>query len=238
MTWDDTFVYKMSKVTSDQMNAIIAKIKNILAEDLIFSDSTVGDVSTSMHGFFPKFPGGSNYLRADGEWTDPSTTTRQTLFLSCAEGFASTTNGDSGFVTIETANGYEYRGVSMVRSAGKFHNWNMIMPSNYKGGTIIATPVFLPTTSDANNHTVVLKLQGGSFASTEAKNGTMGTAVASTYIMAADNSAAIIFGPATTAITLQGSPASGEFVCWRTYRDTDTYTGAIILLGWELEYMS
>ena len=72
MSWDDTFIYQVSKITSAQMNAIIAKIKSIAAEDLVFSDSTVGDASTTKHGLLQKLPGGNAYLRADGSWAAPS----------------------------------------------------------------------------------------------------------------------------------------------------------------------
>jgi len=72
MAWDDTFVYKVSKVTSAQMNAIIAKIKSILAEDIIFVDSTTGNASSAKHGYMMKYPGGAGFLRADGLFAVPA----------------------------------------------------------------------------------------------------------------------------------------------------------------------
>ena len=44
------------------------KLDDLAAPD----DNTDLDASTSRHGLMPKFPGGSNFLRADGTWTTPS----------------------------------------------------------------------------------------------------------------------------------------------------------------------
>jgi len=371
MAWDDTFVYKVSKVTSAQMNAIIAKIKNILAEDLSFSDSTVGDVSTSKHGFFPKIPGGSGFYRADGVWaatgagditgttgtvdegvvvsdgtggatfkgsgatinaagdivgnsvniasgqaykingtalaytditgcgqgtvthtggaltadglvlgagtddikigTDlPTATTigtayvyraggtdipytdggtgistfpKRTLFLSAAGGVASTTGGCGAFETFETAtNDVNFRSTIFAAGASDISKeWGCVMPDNWDGGTVTAVPVFhVKASTEAADHTIIWNVQGVSFASTETLDTAYGTLQTSTYTVAASMAGKIIFGPATSAITVGGaSPAGGEFVQWRVQREGgDTFTATVYLLGVKIIYQT
>lgn len=339
------------------MNAIIAKIKNILAEDLVFSNSTVGDVSTSKHGFFPKYPGGSGFLRADGVYaatgsgditgttgttanaiiindggnatkftysaatanaagtiavpagqsitiggvalgvgtvthtgaltanglvvgngTDdikiatnlPTATTigtayvyraggtdvpytdggtgistypKRTLFLSGAGGVVSTTAGCGAFETFETStNKINYR--STIFAAGSTDigkEWACIMPNNWDGGTVTAVPVFhMKAGTDASNHTVIWNIAGMSLASTETLDTAYGTPRKSIYTMAASMAGKIIFGPATSAITIGGvSPAGGEFVQWRVQREgNDTCTDTAYLLGVKIIYQT
>jgi hypothetical protein len=132
MAWDDTFVYKVSKVTSAQMNAIIAKIKSIFAEEIQFSDSTVGDVSTTKHGYFPKLPGGAGFWRADGLWavtgagdiTGSTGTTDNAILLADGVGGATfkaagvTIDGSDNIVTTGTIGGGAITGTSLVASTG------------------------------------------------------------------------------------------------------------------------
>ena len=172
--------------------------------------------------------------------TGIATLPRRTIWLSAAGGWPSTTGGTGAAAITETANGGEFMGVSFAAGATKYLNWMHVMPSNYNGSTVLATPVFLPVTRDASNHTIIFYVQGASFASTEAKNVAFGSAVGSTYTVAADQSAAVIYGPTTAAITLGGtSPAGGELALWRVRRDsTDTYTGAVVLLGIRITYLT
>lgn len=172
--------------------------------------------------------------------TGIATLPRRTIWLSAAGGWASTTDGASAAAITETANGGEFMGVSFAADATKYLNWMHVMPSNYNGGVVVATPVFLPVTSDASDHTIIFSVQGASFASTEAKNVAFGTAIDSSYTVAADQSANVIFGPTTGNITLGGtSAAGGELVLWRVHRDTaDTYTGAVVLLGIRITYLT
>ena len=85
MAYDDAFLLKVTKTTSAQMNAIIAKIKSFDAhasqqaagaadplklDDLAIPDDNADlDVSATRHGLFPKLPDtGTSYYRDDGVW--------------------------------------------------------------------------------------------------------------------------------------------------------------------------
>jgi hypothetical protein len=346
------------------MNAIIAKIKNILAEDIVFSDSTTGDASTSKHGYLAKLPGGAAYLRADGSWAAPSgdpavlngtlgttdnaipvadgtgavtlkgslatidtsgsvnipsgqkykingsalvaadvgagdvtasgtltadalmlgggttvvkagtnlptattigaayiyraggtdvpytdggtgisTYPKRTIFLSGAGGVASTTAGCGAFETFETAtNDVNFRSTIFAAGASDISKeWACVMPDNWDGGTVTAVPIFhVKAGTDAGNHTIIWNVAGMSLASTETLDTAYGTLQTSTYTVASSMAGKIIFGPATTAITIGGaSPAGGEFVQWRVSREgDDTCTDTAYLLGVKIIYQT
>lgn len=85
MAWDDPFVYKVTKIGSTQLNALIAYIKAhksqhqsggtdaIKLDDLgTPDDNTDLDVSTSRHGLCPKLDGvTTHFLRSDGAQAVP-----------------------------------------------------------------------------------------------------------------------------------------------------------------------
>ena len=184
--------------------------------------------------------GGTDVPIADGG-TGISTYPKRTIFLSAAGGVASTTQGDGGYSTTETStNKVNFRGISFAAGVTTaYHQWGLVMPLNYDGGTVVCTPIYLPVTSNASNHTIIFGMQAVSLASTETRDVAWGTTQESSYTVAADQSAALIFGPATSALTIGGtSPAGGEYTLWRCYRKgaTDSYTGAVILLGWKIVY--
>jgi hypothetical protein len=79
-----------------------------------------------------------------------------------------------------------------------------------------------------------------SLASTETLDTAYGTLQTSTYAMGASMAGKIIFGPATSAITVGGaSPAGGEFVQWRVSREgDDTCTDIVYLLGVKIIYQT
>jgi hypothetical protein len=365
MAWDDTFVYGVTKITSAQLNAIIAKIKSIAESDLSLSDNTTNDVSTSKHGFFPKFPGGSGFLRADGQWaatgagditgstgstddaiitadgtggatfqgslatvnssgsinipsgqkykingtalaytditgagsgtvthssgaltsggvvvgngtddikiaTDiPTATTigsayiyraggtdvpytdggtgistypKRTIFLSGAGGIASTTSGNDSFTTTETStNKVNFRASKFIASASDAsHEWGFVLPANYDGGTVTATPYFhCAAGTEASSHTVIWNVQGVCFADGETMDTAYGTLQTSTTTFASSKAGKLIVGATTSAITLGGTPAGGEWCQIRAQREgDDTNTDAQYLLGIKIVYQT
>ena len=85
---------------------------------------------------------------------------------------------------------------------------------------------------------VVFFLQGISYANSDAMDASWGTAVSSTDTLLTAND--LHEGPTSTAITLAGTPAAGETVQFRIYRDisdaSDTLTADAKLLGIYLKY--
>jgi len=104
------------------------------------------------------------------------------------------------------------------------------MPSDWDGGTITATFYWEYATGSASE-TVRWYCQGRSFANDEAIDQAWGTGqyVDDTAIAAGD----LHISSATPAITLGGTPAAGELVQFRVYRDVanDNLAGDALLLG-------
>jgi len=164
----------------------------------------------------------------------------KTIFLSCAGGWSSATLPDAGFLSAETStNKVNFKGTKMAASASdQKHEFGLIMPMNYNGGTVTGKAVFyVPSSTDASSHTVIFGLQGVAIASGGTADTAYGTAQEVTYTVASSIAGKIITTDAIAAMTIAGSPAGGNWHQFRTYRKgSDTYTGDLILLGWILNY--
>jgi hypothetical protein len=94
-------------------------------------------------------------------------------------------------------------------------NWAMPMPSDYNGGTI--TAVFYWVCGNASTNSVRWGLQGRAYADGDAIDQAFGTAQEVTDANQANDDVNI--SAATPAITLGGTPAAGNFVQFRAFRD-------------------
>lgn len=146
-----------------------------------------------------------------------------------------TTAGCSGVTTIEAAtNDVDYKvlyfGSSTDESAfiGPF-----AMPDSWDGGTINFIPYW---TAESGSGTVCFTLKGRAYANDDAIDQAYGTAQSSTdtLITAAD----VHIGPASSAITLAGSPAGGQLVQLKITRDVSEGTLGVRagLIAIKLEY--
>jgi len=186
--------------------------------------------------------GGTDVPYTDGG-TGISTYPKRTIFLSGAGGVASTTAGCGVIETFETStNKVNFRETIFAAGASDISKeWACVMPDNWDGGTVTAVPIFhTKAGTDASDHTIIFNVAGVSFASGETLDTAYGTLQSSTYTVASSMAGKIIFGPATSAITVGGaSPAGGEFVQWRVSREgDDTCTDSVYLLGVKITYQT
>jgi hypothetical protein len=168
-----------------------------------------------------------------------TTNAKRSLFISFAGGWGSITSPASGFTNAETStNKVNFKGVTFAASASDtYHEHGCIMPLNWNGGTITARPHFYTTSSDASSHTIIFGLQGIAYADGDTMDTAYGTAQTSTETVGSSIANKIIIGGETSAITIAGTPAGGQWVQFRSYREgDDTHTGDIILLGWLVTY--
>jgi hypothetical protein len=111
----------------------------------------------------------------------------------------------------------------------------IVMPSNWNAGTVTAKFHWTASTGSGN---VVWGLQGRAYANDDALDQAMGTAQTATDTLTATNDVDI--SPATSAITLGGTAASGNPVIFQVYRDADaggdTLAADARLLGVEISY--
>lgn len=102
------------------------------------------------------------------------------------------------------------------KDADENAQWTVVMPSDWDGGTVTAVP-YWTCTGGATGQTVVFAVQGVAYGDSDAINASWGTAQTSTDTWITDYDVHI--GPATSAITLAGTPAASELVQFRCYRD-------------------
>jgi hypothetical protein len=111
----------------------------------------------------------------------------------------------------------------------------VVMPSNWNAGTVTAKFHWTASTGSGD---VVWGLQGRAYANDDALDQAMGTAQTATDTLTATNDVDI--SPATSAITLGGTAASGNPVIFQVYRDADaggdTLGADARLLGVEISY--
>jgi len=111
----------------------------------------------------------------------------------------------------------------------------IVMPSNWNAGTITAKFHWTASTGSGD---VVWGLRGRAYANDDALDQAMGTGQTATDTLTATNDLDI--SPATSAITLGGTAASGNPVIFELYRDAaaggDTLGSDARLLGVEISY--
>lgn len=111
----------------------------------------------------------------------------------------------------------------------------VVMPSNWNAGTVTAKFHWTASTGSGD---VVWGLRGRSYANDDALDQAMGTGQTATDTLTATNDLDI--SPATSAITVGGTAASGNPIIWEVYRDAaaggDTLGSDARLLGVEISY--
>lgn len=136
-----------------------------------------------------------------------------------------------------TKNEYATNDVNMYRAAfdqtsSEYAEFTVWMPDNWNAGTLTFKAAW---TADSGSGTVTWGLQCRSYANDDAIDATWGTAQTSgdTLIATGD----MHYSAVSSAITPAGTPAAGELVQFRVYRDiSDTLTADALLLGLKIYY--
>lgn len=160
----------------------------------------------------------------------------RTIVLPAGSMSPTTTAGCASVATVEsTTNKINYKVLDFDASTDENAFIVFSMPDSWDGGTITAK--FIWTTA-ASSGDVIWGIKGRSFANDDAIDQAYGTAqtVTDTFIAAGD----IHITSATSAVTLAGSPAGGQLVQLKIYRDADaggdTLNGDARLIAVQLEY--
>uniref|UniRef100_A0A6M3XD82 Uncharacterized protein n=1 Tax=viral metagenome TaxID=1070528 RepID=A0A6M3XD82_9ZZZZ len=147
-----------------------------------------------------------------------------------------TTSGCSALTQTEYAtNKQNIQSLDFDTGSDEFAATTLFMPADWNGGTITGVP-YWTAAGGSSAQTVCWALQGRAYANDDAVDQARGTAQASTDTWLANGDTHI--GPATSAITLAGSPAALQMVHLRCYRDVseDDMSGDAKLLGWMITY--
>jgi len=144
-------------------------------------------------------------------------TSRGEITLNAADGWPSTTNGCAALAQTEHAtNDVDLKSLDFDQTTEEYAQWSFWMPDDWDGGTITAKFAW---TAAAGSGDVIWALQGRSYADDDAIDQAWGTAQTVTDTLTATGY--ICYTSETGAITLAGTPAAGEFVQFRVYRDAD-----------------
>lgn len=118
-----------------------------------------------------------------------------------------------------------------------YAEWTLVMPDSYDGGTVAAKFIWICGTGSTNS--VVWGIQARAFASGDVVDQAFGSAVT---VTSAGNASAnvVIISSESSALTIGGTPAGGNLVQVRVYRDgangSDTLTATARLVAVRLEY--
>lgn len=141
------------------------------------------------------------------------------LFLSAAGMWPSVTAGCAPQALVESAtNKQAMYLLDFDAATDEFAQGVVAMPSDWDGGTVTATFYWLANSTSTNS--VVWGCQGRSYGDAETIDDTWGTAQTATDANGATANQ-LRKSAATAAITLAGTPAAGELVAFRVYRDAD-----------------
>jgi len=153
--------------------------------------------------------------------------------------WASTTNGASGITQVELGtNDVDLQVFDFDDSTEEYIQTNIVMPDNYDG-SVLKNARFYWLSATATSGDVIWGIQARAFDDDDALDQAWGTAVTVTDT-AKGTTNDLAISAAASDMTIGGSPAGGQYVQFRIYRDADaagdTMTGDARLLAVHLEY--
>lgn len=172
-----------------------------------------------------------------GSVADPTTTPAitltvqgvQDLFLSAAANWPRTTGGCGDLTKYEMATSLvNIQGLPFDATTQEFAQIQIVLPRKYNLGTITAVPYWMATSGSGS---VQWGVSGGAYSHDDALTVALGTAQTSDLTMTAANDLQI--SPATSAITLAGTPAAADLIVLQISRNpaSDTLAVDAILIG-------
>jgi len=165
--------------------------------------------------------------------TDVSLVVSAEIYLPAREGIPAVTAGSAALAQSETTtNDVNYQSLDFDQTTQEHAHFHLMMPDDWDAGTITFKAIW---TAASGTGTVIFGLQGISFANDDALDTAFGTAVTVTDTLLATGDLHVT--PTSTAITIGGTPTTGEFVVLRVYRDiADTLNADAKLIGIKLYY--
>jgi len=159
------------------------------------------------------------YLATGGNILVNNANARRSIVLSAAGMWPSTTSGAAANVKVEYAtNDQDLYHLDFDQTSDEFAQATVAMPDNWDGSTV--TAVFYWTANSTSTNSVVWAIQGRAYADGDAVDAAWGTAQTVTDANGASANTVRI-SAATADVTVAGSPAGGQLVQFRIYRDAD-----------------
>jgi hypothetical protein len=165
----------------------------------------------------------------------PIATYKREIFIPASDMWASAVEGSALLAqTALASNGVDYKSLDFDAGAtNEKAQFSFVMPDDWLAGTVTFKAYW---TAASGSGTVIFGLQARASANDDALDAAWGTAVTvtDTLLTASD----MHVSPESTAITIGNTPAAGEWVQFRIYRESNTDTLAVDakLLGIKLYY--
>ena len=168
--------------------------------------------------------------------TDLTSTPTRTVILTAAGATATTTIGAAPPAVVEAGtNDVDYYVVDFDASTEERTFWDFAMPDSYNGGTVTAT-FYWTNAGGGAGETVDWGIKALALNNDEAIDQAYGSEVTTTDTWIAQNDLHI--SAVSTAITIGGSPAGGEYMIFNVGRKvaSDDLTGDARLMLVKIEY--
>lgn len=226
----DQFIVEHSIAGAHTVSALVSAV----------APSTSGNLLTSNgSSWVSQAPGaivGDLQLQANANIQVDGADPYKTIVLPAASMSPTTTAGCATVTTVEAGtNDVDYKVLDFDQTTEENAFVSFAMPDSWDGGTILAS--FIWTTA-ASSGDVIWAIKGRAFANDDAIDQAYGTAqtVTDSFIAAGD----IHISAATSAMTFAGSPAGGQWVQLKIYRDADaggdTLNGDARLIAVSIKY--
>lgn len=129
---------------------------------------------------------------------------------------ARTSNGAQSVVYESASNKVMVQSLDFDKNADEFAQFAIPMPEQWNEGTVMMQAVWSTT---AGSGDVVWGFQAVAIGNDDPLDAAFGSAVTVTDSVTAAND--LMVSPLSSAITIAGSPAAGDFVIFQVYRDAD-----------------
>lgn len=158
----------------------------------------------------------------------------QDMFVSAVAMWPRVTNGCAALQQIEMSTSlFNVQALAFDQTTQEFAQFQVVPPRKWNNGTITVVPYW---TAASGSGTVRWAVNGGMYRNDDALTVAFGTAQNSDDTLIATNDLHV--GPESSAITLAGTGADGNFVAIQIARDpaNDTLTADALLLGVSIRF--
>jgi hypothetical protein len=233
-----TIKARITASTGDPEDATLSQVLDLVGS------AAQGDILYRGASTWTRLGAGTNghYLKTQGTGANPTWATvtasgggSTNVWIPASAWIPRTTTGAGIDSREQSTNKINTDELLFDAGTDEFAQAMIVMPNNWNAGTVTAKFHWTASTGSGD---VVWGLQGRAYANDDALDQAMGTAQTATDTLTATNDVDI--SPATSAITLGGTAASGNPVIFQVYRDADaggdTLGADARLLGVEISY--
>jgi hypothetical protein len=211
------------------------------------SDVTTLNVSTTKHGYAPKAPNdATKYLDGTGAYSVPagsggSTQGRHTIYWPASGITPAVTNGATANQIEMATNKNNLKTLQYVDGAIKYGTFDMVFPKAWNLGTLTYQVVW--TLNSTSTNSAVFGLQAVAVSNNDVLDVAYGTAIEVTDAGLGTTAYKQHTTAESSALTVAGTPADGDLVLFRLYRDptngSDTLAAvAVEVVGVNIYYVT